>query len=121
MAFTMQTEDSFKQRSEGRKKGIPRGIERPLCEKCPGNKQQIIKLTRTQNRLGDRDGGNTYLESLFCACYTVGKTRLQAVYVVFKLAAAGEKKTCEYLSRSHPDPLKLLLFFFQEESTQFCN
>lgn len=59
------------------------GTERPQCEKCPRNKQRVIKLTRTQNRLRDRAGGNTYLESLFCACYTVGKTRLQTVYVAF--------------------------------------
>lgn len=40
----MQAGDSFKQRSKGRKKGIPGGTDRPPRKKCPGNTQQIIKL-----------------------------------------------------------------------------
>lgn len=82
-AFTMQTEVSLKQRSEGKKKGIPGGTERPPCEKCPGNKQQIIKLTGTQNRLGDRDGGKYIFRiSILCLLHS-WKNQAQTVYVAF--------------------------------------
>lgn len=68
--------------------------ERAQCDKCPGNKQQVMKSDwNTGEHWGQQgSGGDKYLESSIpCLLHSWKNQALDCLCGFFKLAAAGEK------------------------------